>query len=258
LVDPALDPIWAACQETGLPVSAHGGASIPEYGPPGFAAMIALMAENAFFSNRSLWMLIAGGVFDRFPDLRVSWTETQAYLLVAALAHLDNMVSPVGDWMGFARTMDREQTTQRLPSEYLGTNVFVGVSPFTPVQIPMADLVGKDAASEPLPGVHIGVDAAMFGVDFPQFESIVDRTLGEVAALAATPGATDADIRAILMDNAVRVYGFDLPALQPHVDRSGFDLDEVRADAEELARSMPRDTKAPLMRSALARATASA
>ena len=93
----------------------------PTTGPAGFAAMLAVMAENAFFSNRSLWMLISGGVFDRFPELRVSYVETQAYLLVAALQHLDSMVNPAGDWMGFARTMDREETTERFASEYLGT-----------------------------------------------------------------------------------------------------------------------------------------
>jgi len=258
LVDPELDPIWAACQETDLPISAHGGASLPDYGPAGFAALVAAMAENAFFSNRSLWMLISGGVFDRFEGLRVSYVETQAYMMVAALQHLDSMVDPAGDWMGFARTRNREQTTQRFASEYLGTNVFVGVSPFSPVQIPMDDLVGKDAAGRPLPGVHIGSAAAMFGVDYPQFESIFDRAMGEVATLVATPGVTDDDARRILLENAARVYHFDVSALQPHIDRVGFDLAEVRADAAELKRTMPKETRAPMMGSAAARATASA
>jgi predicted TIM-barrel fold metal-dependent hydrolase len=255
-VDPELDPIWAACQETGLPISAHGGASLPDYGPAGFAAMVAVMAENAFFSNRSLWMLISGGVFDRFPDLRVVYVETQAYLMVAALQHLDSMVNPAGDWMGFARTMKREETTDRFASEYLGTNVFVGVSPFSPVQISMDDLVGKDAEGN-LPGVHIGVDAAMFGVDYPQFESIFERTLSEVAALVTAPAVTDADARKILLENAAWVYDFDLESLQPHIERVGFELDDVRADAAELTRTAPQAIKAPLMRSSLARATGS-
>jgi predicted TIM-barrel fold metal-dependent hydrolase len=258
LVDPVLDPIWGACQDTGLPISAHGGASLPDYGPGGFAALVAAMAENAFFSNRSLWMLISGGVFDRFKELRVCYIETQAYMLVAALQHLDSMVNPAGDWMGFARTRNREQTTERFASEYLGTNVFVGVSPFSSVQIPMDDLVGKDAGGQPLPGVHIGSHAAMFGVDYPQFESIFDRTMGEVATLVATPGVTDDDARRILLENAAEVYHFDLCALQPHIDRVGFDLAEVRANAEELKRKMSKETRAPLMGSAAARATASA
>ena len=253
-VDPELDPVWAACQEADLPISAHGGASLPDYGPAGFAAMVAVMAENAFFSNRSLWMLISGGVFDRFPDLRVSYVETQAYLLVAALQHLDSMANPAGDWMGFARTMNREQTTDRLGTEYLGRNVFVGISPFSSVQITMDDLVGKDAAGRSLPGAHIGVDAAMFGVDYPQYESIFERSMTEVAALVTTPGVTDTDVRKILLDNAAKVYGFDLEALQPHIDRVGFELDEVRAGAADSTRAVPQETKAPVMRSSLARA----
>jgi predicted TIM-barrel fold metal-dependent hydrolase len=31
--DPALDPVWAACVETGLPISQHGGTGAPTYGP---------------------------------------------------------------------------------------------------------------------------------------------------------------------------------------------------------------------------------
>jgi predicted TIM-barrel fold metal-dependent hydrolase len=252
-VDPDLDPIWAALVESDLPLSAHGGASMPDYGPAGFAAMIAMMAENAFFSNRTLWMLISGGVFDRFPSLRVAYVETQAYLIVAALNHLDAMVHPAGDWMGFARTMDREETTDRLASEYLGRNAYIGISPFSPVQISIADLVGKD--EEGLrPGVHIGADGAMFGVDYPQAESIFDRAMGEVATLVAAPRVTEEDVRKILMETAARVYGFDLDALQPHVDRVGFELADVRANADELIRTMPHDTKTPMMRSSLARA----
>jgi predicted TIM-barrel fold metal-dependent hydrolase len=253
-VDPELDPIWAACAETDLPLSAHGGASVPNYGPDGFAAMVAMMAESAFYSNRSMWMFISGGVFDRFPDLRVAYVETQAYLILAALQHLDSMVNPAGDWMGFAKTMDREETTEQFASEYLGRNVFVGVSPFSPVQVAIDDLVGKDADGRPLPSVSIGPDAAMFGVDYPQFESIFERVAAEVANLVSTPGVSDDDVRKILLGTAARVYDFDVAALQPRIDRVGFELDDVRANAEELTRTMQHETKAPMMRSALARA----
>jgi hypothetical protein len=69
---------------------------------------------------------------------------------------------------------------------------------------------------------------------------------------------TDADARPILLENAAEVYGFDLEALQPHIDRVGFELADVRADAETLTRAGPRAIKAPLMRSSVARATARA
>jgi hypothetical protein len=117
----------------------------------------------------------------------------------------------------------------------------------------MDDLVGKDAEGE-LPGVHIGVDAAMFGVDYPQFESIFERVMGEVANLVGTPGVDDDDVRKILVGTAARVYGFDLDAMQSDIDRVGFDLGDVRANAAELTRTMQHETKAPMMRSSLARA----
>ena len=67
--DPQFDPIWAAAQEVDLVISQHGGAGLPGYSPPGFASILTIMTENAFYSSRSLWQLIAGGVFDRFPNL---------------------------------------------------------------------------------------------------------------------------------------------------------------------------------------------
>jgi hypothetical protein len=105
--------------------------------------------------------------------------------------------------------------------------------------------------------VSIGVDAAMFGVDYPQFESIFERTMGEVANLVATPGVTEDDARRILLENAADVYNFDLDVLQPHAERIGFELADVRSHAAELTRTMSHETKVPLMRSSLARASSS-
>jgi hypothetical protein len=51
--DPVLDPVWAAIQETGLPVSQHGGVGAPAYRPPGLAAILTLAYEHAFFSSRT-------------------------------------------------------------------------------------------------------------------------------------------------------------------------------------------------------------
>jgi hypothetical protein len=48
--DPVLDPIWAAIQETGLPISQHGGAGVPSYSPPGMAAILTLAYEHTAFA----------------------------------------------------------------------------------------------------------------------------------------------------------------------------------------------------------------
>jgi predicted TIM-barrel fold metal-dependent hydrolase len=241
--DPELDPIWAACQETGLTISQHGGGFDPN-GPrgsmgirgtaPGFGAFMMISTENAFFSNRSLWMLIAGGVFDRFPDLRAAWVETQLHLVIPTINYLDQVVN--SDWMG---QWSVKPTIKHLPSEYFGENVFVGLSPFSPRQDPRGDVFGKDMDGRTLPGFHPGVGAIMYGVDFPHFETCFMRNMGEVATLVTTPVLSDTDAHNILFDTAAELYGFDVEALQPHIDRVGFDTDDVRARAGEIVSELP-------------------
>jgi predicted TIM-barrel fold metal-dependent hydrolase len=225
--DPVLDPIWAAVDDVGLPLSQHGGAGLPGYSAPGFAAILTVSIENGFYSVRSLWQMIAGGVFDRFPRLRIAFVETQLMFLVPAIAHLDMSLSWSDDWMAFARHMNRGRTVKRLASEYIGENCFVGVSPFDPKQLAIDQLVGKDADQNPLAGFHFGADAAMFGVDYPHFESFVPHTFDKVAVLAGNPSVTAEDAAKVLFDNAARFYGFDVEVLQPHVERVGFEIADV-------------------------------
>jgi predicted TIM-barrel fold metal-dependent hydrolase len=227
--DPVLDPIWAAVQDVALPLSQHGGAGLPGYSAPGFASIVTVSIENGFYSVRSLWQMIAGGVFDRFPQLRIAFIETQLMFMVPAIAHMDMTLSWSDDWMAFARFMNRERTVKRLASEYIGENCFVGVSPFDPKQLPIDQLVGKDADQNPLAGFHIGADAAMFGVDYPHFESFVPRTFEKVAVLAGNPSVTGEDTGKVLFGNAARLFGFDADRLQPDIDRVGFELSDVLA-----------------------------
>jgi len=227
--DPVLDPVWAAIEDTGLPISQHGGAGLPGYSAPGFAMILTLSIENGFYSARSLWQMIAGGVFDRFPDLKVVFVETQLMFLVPAISHLDMTLGMGDDWMAFARFMQRERTVAKHASDYIGLNCFVGVSPFDARQLPIDQLVGKDADQSPLPGFHIGADAAMFGVDYPHFESFVPRTLEKVASLVGNPSVTHEDAEKVLFQNASELYSFDLAMLQPDMDRVGFELADVLA-----------------------------
>ncbi len=225
--DPLLDPVWAAIEDVGLPISQHGGAGLPGYSAPGFAMILTVSIENGFYSARSLWQMIAGGVFDRFPGLKVAFVETQLMFLVPAISHL-NMTLGMGDeWMAFARFMQRERTVAKQPSDYFGLNCFVGVSPFDARQLPIDQLVGKDAHQDPIPGFHIGADAAMFGVDYPHFESFVPRTFEKVASLVGSASVTREDANKILLQNAAELYSFDLAALQTHIDRVGFEIEDI-------------------------------
>ena len=103
--DPALDPVWAACVEVDLPVSQHGGSGAPAYGPPGFAAIMTLALEHSFYSGRSLWQMILGGVFERFPTLRVAFVETEADWIAPMIRKLDRRLDWGDDWTGWAQIL---------------------------------------------------------------------------------------------------------------------------------------------------------
>ena len=130
--DPALDPVWAACVDVGLPISQHGGAGTPAYDPPGFAALMTLAIEHSFFSGRSLWQMILGGVFERFPDLRMVFVETEVHWMAPVIQRLDERLGQGDDWLAFSRFLQRERTFSKLASEYWATNCYAGISPFTP------------------------------------------------------------------------------------------------------------------------------
>ena len=215
-----LDPIWAACVEDELPVSQHGGTGAPVYGPGGFAAIMTLAIEHSFFSGRSLWQMILGGVFERFPDLRVVFVETEVHWIEPAIANVDRRLEWDDDWMDFAKFLQRDRAFSRSARDYWRSNCYAGISPFHPKQIPLDEL----AAGEGVDARLITSENAMFGVDYPHFESIFGSTSEHVANLLGTPGITHDDAQSILFDNAAEIYGFDRAHLQPHIDRVGFEL----------------------------------
>ena len=71
---PVYDPIWQACEERGVIVSAHAGSHSPDYGEYPASLSMWLM-ETSWFSHRPLWTFIMSGVFDRFPKLRLVLAE---------------------------------------------------------------------------------------------------------------------------------------------------------------------------------------
>ena len=71
----------------GLPVTFHSGGTPWEgYGPH---AMWVTKVEFMWWARRPLWELIFGGVFERFPDLRVAFTEQGADWIPSMLERLD-------------------------------------------------------------------------------------------------------------------------------------------------------------------------
>ena len=88
--------------------------------------------------------------------------------------------------------------------------------------MPLEELAGAETAT----GFAIRADRAMFGVDYPHFESIFPSTQDHVAELVAHPDVSESIARRVLYANAAAVYGFDMDRLAPDFERVGFDLPE--------------------------------
>lgn len=194
--DPCYDAIWAECQATEMPVHIHGGGGTPNYGNYGVTSMLMYATEATYFSQRNLYILMWGGVFERFPELQVVFTETRAQWVPGALQFLDGIArAPF-----FSHIKD---IVKLAPSEYFARQCHVAAS-----------FMGSQEAAM---RHEIGMDGLMWGADYPHVEGTWPRTRKSLAR--CFKGIPIADVRKILSDNPAQLYGFDLAALQPIADR---------------------------------------
>lgn len=203
-LDPCYDPMWAACQEHGMPVHIHGGGGTPSYGDYGVVSMLMYATEATFFSQRNLWILIWSGVLDRFPDLKVVFTETRASWVPDTLFLLDGIHEAP-----FFRNI--EDTAKLKPSEYFERQVTIAASFMSSYDAAIRD--------------EIGVSRLMWGADYPHVEGTWPRTRKSLAR--CFDGIPAADVRAILTENPANIYGFDIEALQPVADEIGPTMGEL-------------------------------
>jgi predicted TIM-barrel fold metal-dependent hydrolase len=158
--------------------------------------MAQFMLEVAFWTHRPLWQLLLAGKFDQFPGLRYAPVECGSWWVGDLLFKTDVMFGGT-NWKVKKMSAHTKGTIQRLPSEYFGTNVFVGASAMSKPEI------RRRYAN--------GVDALMWGTDYPHPEGTWPNTAARLAAdFRAVPVE---ETRLLLGLNAVRCYDLDLDAL---------------------------------------------
>jgi predicted TIM-barrel fold metal-dependent hydrolase len=213
------DPIWQACEERGVVANCHSGAGVPEYIEDPIARAI-LLKEVAWFANRNLSHLIYGGVFERHPNLKVAFTEQGSAWVVSELAVLDATILVMDEDKSAQHFFGGEVMVDRLallPSDYFRRNCYLGSSPLRLAECGMR--------------YEIGVDRIMWGNDFPHIEGTYPYDLEAIRYVFAD--VPENEVRAMLAGNVAGVYGFDLDALQPVVDRVGPTFDEIRIPLDE-------------------------
>jgi predicted TIM-barrel fold metal-dependent hydrolase len=198
--DPIYDKVWAACAAADLPVHVHSGeAARDEYGDN----IGIYLAEVVWWTHRPIAHLLFSGVFERFPTLKFVVTEGAAYWAADMMWKWDQYFGGGHTTKKMAALMKGK--ISKLPSDYFGTNIFIGASTMSKEEIRRRHV--------------IGCDVAMWGTDYPHPEGTWPDTVAKLRS--DFHDVPIEDTRKLLGETAARVYGFDVDALRPIADRIG-------------------------------------
>jgi len=190
------DAFWETALKLGMPLSGHVffGTRYPPFITQGATVSDANMAAAGLLTARQVGFapmftvaqLIVGGVFDRFPELRIYFAETNASWLACALWQMDDNY---GTWV---RAGLLTQKLRDKPSAYFRQHVYCGF-----IRDPQ---VGRMLDLLP-------VDNLMFGSDFPHGVTTYPRTS---EALDQTFSGVSADVRRkVLVETPAKFFGLD-------------------------------------------------
>jgi len=186
---PMFDPLWAAIQDAGLPITFHVSTGRDPRAARGNGGAVVNYVSHALApSIEPVANLCASGVLTRFPRLRFATIEAGIGWVAWLLDAMDEAYRKHHFWVRPKLAM--------LPSEYFRAHGFASFQE-DPVGLALAE-------SRNL------VDCFMWGNDYPHHEGTwphsaeaIERTMGDLS---------DASRAKILGLNAARLFGFDVPA----------------------------------------------
>lgn len=185
---PEFDVLWEAAVDVGMPIAMHVGYSHAGIQASCDSIAAALVLNFELSMNFGMFSFLAGGILDRFPDLKVAFLEAGAVWLPAMLDRLNKWrETPTAEvW-----------PARKAPEEYLrGGQLYFTVEGDEPN---LAEFVE-----------FVGAEQILGSADFPHVHYAGGR-LGEGFTLLRDHEALDdATKEAILGGNAMRYYG--LPA----------------------------------------------
>ncbi|HZP31051.1 MAG TPA: amidohydrolase family protein [Acidimicrobiia bacterium] len=188
--DPDYEPLWAAAASLAMPISLHilagKRADIRRYGSDLLGTFYAGF-ESRQEMHRSVCELIAAGVFERHPDLRVVAAEGGIEYAANLERRLD--FSYRSFWHKFSElTM--------LPSEYFRRNVYLTY---------MTDPLGLNNLR------FTGADHFMWSSDYPHMAAVWPESHAAIERDAEEVGGLDEEtIHKLTVGNVARLYGIDV------------------------------------------------
>ena len=212
LTSPVWEPFWQACVETGMPASIHIGHGTVQ---GEILSTLAVRDKDAGFIDspqiapdagprRPLWQLIFSGVFDRHPELMVTFTEIRCEWVPPTLAQLERRFDEI-------RFSDHGAALPKLrPTDYWRRNCGLGHQ-LRPYDISLRH--------------QIGVEQMMFGSDYPHPEGSWPNTREWLRV--SLDGVSEDEARLIVGGNAARIHGLDTAMLAKHAERVGPEVSDL-------------------------------
>lgn len=183
---PEMDPFWAAAQALDMPIVLH---DLQVRGEVAFTGSRLTYFMLPMEIQAGLADMIVGGIFDRFPRLKVVSAENDIGWLPHFVHRMEHFMTKIGA---------RASSVSRLPSEVVRENIWASTQ-FEGATI--MEYVSK----------AVGSDRIMWGSDYPHPDSTYPNSRQWIAdSLGTLPAA---DRARIVGGNAMALYKVDPEAL---------------------------------------------
>ena len=183
--DARYDALWAAAQSLDMPISLHIG-SERRTGFATFTLPNNLVGSGYGYVQRQLAAMVFGGVFERFPTLKIASVENNAGWVPLWMNNMDHTFDR-------RRNLHQWQMSRELPpSEYIRRQVW-----FTFLSTDDTWMANR---------YRIGVDRLMWSSDYPHLESSWPDSGACISKMFhRVPGEEQ---RKIIAGNAAALYAF--------------------------------------------------
>ena len=188
------EPFFRACNETGTNISMHIGSSpiIPTTAPdaPYMITSIIMFCD----SMTSMLDFVLAGLFERYPNLKVSYSEGQIGWLPYAIRRADKV------WAARDKEGTGYKRTPRPPSTYIPGHVY-GCIFDDDTALLCRDLVG--------------MDQIMLEVDYPHSACAYPHIVEVAEGLCTGAGLNTEERHKLLRGNAIQAYGLERLGIKP-------------------------------------------
>jgi len=178
-IDPEFDRLWATVTDLDITVTMHLGGRIPRFGNKQHFLPDLVMSKTAMAEPVAI--LIFGGIFQRFPTLRLAIVESGVGWMAWMAEYMDRTWERQRYWT--------ESKLEERPSFFMDRNVYGSF---------IHDRIGI------LNRHHPGGKNIMWSSDYPHSETTFPNSLQVIER--DFEGIPEADIREIVCDRARRLY----------------------------------------------------